>query len=216
MRRAASASAQDCSFEGEGMPSQDRSGRSGTARSRRAIRTSRLRTAATPARAASPPLRTIGPDRARAYLFCPDLHGSHEKGGDIAVAPRSPDFDPSALPRRGWPSDLVSAARSAKAARAPGFAFSVTGAGRLHPEGRRGSGLGGLLSFAAETARHRIGRVVPARLASRGTPRLPAGSRPALPSSRKTAATRRVDLHPTGSNDRFPNGTNHHDPIVSF
>jgi len=164
------------------------------------------------------------------------MHGSHEKGGDIAVAPRSPDFDPSALPRRGV------AVRS-------GFGGSL-GQGRegawLRVFGHRGR-----TSASRGTPRFRPRR--PAQLRSRnreashrscrsGSPGVPRNTTPAgrfatrlaivpkdsgnalgyrlsrfpLAVARATAARRRVDLHPTGSNDRFPNGTNHHDPIVSF
>jgi hypothetical protein len=151
----------------------------------------------------------------------------HEKGADIAVGPRSPAFDPSALPRRAWPSDPVRRLAPPRPRGRLAEAFSVTGAGRLHPKECRVPASAACSASRPKPRKHRIGRVVPVRSTPRGVSRPPAGSRPhrhrpegALPmlripslalSSRgrsRDCGKAPRDLHPTRPISQFPNATN--------
>lgn len=101
-----------------------------------------------------------------------------EKGGDIAVAPRSPDFDPSVCPqgqdRPIWFRRLAQQrpqGHFASRFRSPGRVVCI-------PKECRVPAFGSLPCFPAETDKHCIGRVVPAHSTPRGVSRPPAGSRP--------------------------------------
>jgi hypothetical protein len=171
---------------------------------------------------ASPDARDHGPHR-RAY----PRRCRHEKGADIAVGPRSPAFDPSALPRRAWPSDPVRRlapprprGRLALRFRSPGPVVCIPRGAACRPRrpaplpGQSRGSIASVVSsrFARHPEERRVRRPVHGPHRHRPEGALPMLRIPSLAlSSRgrsRDCGKAPRDLHPTGSIDRFPNGTN--------
>lgn len=108
----------------------------------RGVQTQRRRGSKSRAIGRGPQPRRPAPPNLLDFRLAKILAGGAQKGADIAVGPRSPDFDPLAR-REGRAGRSGIGGSRCEAARAP-VRRSVTGAGRLRPRGeRRGSGLGG-------------------------------------------------------------------------